>query len=369
MKKSLFTFLFSIVLVSASFLGGAPAVKSAADDNFGLPIKTEKLSVSSDAKDSVVMADALPEMAENPTISPFNPNTDSEVISETDAPPKADADFVAENADIEDTFVVDEKPKQVDLYIWGKGITLKSFPIIENDTLLLPAKELLENLGIYDFSVDDENQITITYGEKLTVMNIASKKARIDNEEITLLAAPVYIGETVYAPMRTLCEGFGYIVIAEEKDSILTVFVDSPIPEECEEEIYVNKAGITSETPYLVWVNKSKYTVNVFLKEKGRWDLIYTCKCSIGTDSTPTVTGTFKYFSREKRWTYPDFYVGPIMRFYKGYAIHSTLLKYDGSNYNATVGKKLSHGCVRVLPEDINWLVCYVPLRTTIHVT
>ncbi len=369
MKKSLFTFFFSIMLVSASFLGGAPVAKSAADDNFGLPIKTEKLSVSSVVKDSVVTADVLPEMAENPTFSSFNPNTDSEVISKTDAPPKTDADFVPENPDEANIFQINEKPKQVDLYIWGKGITLKSFPIIENDVLLLPAKEFLENLGIYDFSVDSENQITITYGEKLAVMNIGSDKARICDEEVILFSAPFYVGETVYAPMQNLCKAFGFLVQIKEKDSILTVFVDSPAGEECEEEIYVNKAGLTSETPYLIWVNKSKYTVNVFLKEKGRWDLIYTCKCSIGTDSTPTVTGTFKYFSREKRWTYPDFYVGPIMRFYRGYAIHSTLLNFDGSNYNATVGKKLSHGCVRVLPEDINWMVCYVPLYTTIYVT
>ena len=57
------------------------------------------------------------------------------------------------------------------------------------------------------------------------------------------------------------------------------------------------------------------------------------------------------------------------MRFYKGYAIHSTLLRYDGSDYDGRVGKQISHGCVRVKPENINWMVSMIPLYTKIYIT
>ncbi|MDD6735097.1 MAG: stalk domain-containing protein [Clostridiales bacterium] len=259
-------------------------------------------------------------------------------------------------------------PKQADLYIFGSGISMESFPIIENGTLFLPAKEFLSHLGANDFSIDEENQITVTYGEKMISMHIGNTDAAANGEAAVLPAAPFLSGETVYVPMRFAAEGLGFTVAAHDDGDILTVSVDLPVTSTAAEE-YINSANLSSDTPYLVWVSKKEYVVYTFLRENGRWKEVYSCPCSIGASSTPTITGTFKYFSLEKRWSYEDFYVGPIMRFYGGYAIHSTLLKYDGSDYNATVGKKLSHGCVRVLPKDINWMVCYVPLKTTIHIT
>ena len=261
--------------------------------------------------------------------------------------------------------------KQVDLYIYGEGVALSDFPIIENGTLFLPAKEYLANLGANDFSVDEDGQITVTYGKKIIAMHIGGTDAMQNGETAELPVAPFLVGETVYAPMRFVSEGLGFTVETKDNGKILSVYADVPHRKTAAKsaEEYVNSAGLTSQTPYLIWVNKSQYTVYTFLRENGRWNLVYSCPCSIGTSATPTVTGTFKYFSREARWTYEKFYVGPIMRFYGGYAIHSTLLNYDGTDYNATVGKKLSHGCVRVRPDDINWLVCYVPLKTTVHVT
>lgn len=148
----------------------------------------------------------------------------------------------------------------------------------------------------------------------------------------------------------------------------MSVYADLP-ENELASEKSVNAKDLPSETPYLIWVNKSKYTVYVFLGENKNWREVYSCKCAIGAQGSPTKTGVFKYISRESRWTYPKFYVGPIMRFYGSYAIHSTLLKYDGSDYNNAVGVKNSHGCVRVRPDNLNWLISYVPLKTTIYVS
>jgi len=57
------------------------------------------------------------------------------------------------------------------------------------------------------------------------------------------------------------------------------------------------------------------------------------------------------------------------MRFYKGYALHSTLIGYNGTPYDNRVGVKISHGCVRMCPEDINWLAKNIPLYTRVLVT
>ena len=56
------------------------------------------------------------------------------------------------------------------------------------------------------------------------------------------------------------------------------------------------------------------------------------------------------------------------MRFNGGYAIHSTLLRYDGTPYDDRVGVKISHGCIRLRKDDINWMVSYIPLNTRIYI-
>ncbi len=138
---------------------------------------------------------------------------------------------------------------------------------------------------------------------------------------------------------------------------------------ELKAENIVNSKGITSDTPYMIWVSKANYTVSVFLKENGRWNCIKHFPCSIGAPSSPTVTGEFKYYQYQARWQYDGYYVGPIMRFYNGYAIHSTLVNNNGTDRDGRVGKMISHGCVRVRPETISWLVDYIPLQTKIYIT
>lgn len=290
-------------------------------------------------------------------------DTKEEFISEK-------TDEGTESAAEDEKDVTEEKPSinLVNLYVFGKGINLSSFPVFENDTLMLPIKEFLSHLGANDFSVDSENQITVTYGKNIAALHLDSTKACLNGEDTELSAAPFLIGDTVYAPVEAVCKSLGFTFKSDTDGSVMSVYADLAENELLSEK-FVNSKDLPSETQYLIWVNKAKYTVYVFLGKNGGWRQIYSCKCAIGASDSPTVTGVFKYFSRESRWTYDDFYVGPIMRFYGGYAIHSTLLKFDGTDYNNAVGIKTSHGCVRVRPDNINWLVSYVPLKTTVFVS
>ena len=132
---------------------------------------------------------------------------------------------------------------------------------------------------------------------------------------------------------------------------------------------FVNGKGISSRTNYLIWVSKSDYKVNVYLGSKGAWRHIKSIDCAIGAPGSPTIEGSFEYYQQQSRWTYGSYYCGPIMRFRGPYAIHSTLIKYNGEPYDNRVRAKISHGCVRVRPDDINWLVSYIPLNTRVYVT
>ena len=344
MKKIALTLIFILLLNSAVFAEGEESA----------------------ARSALTEAEAQAEFdKEEDTEIETDGESDSKDEKETDSEAEADSDSEDNEA------LPDNGINLVDLYVFGNGIDLSSYPVFEGDTLMLPIKEYLSHIGANDFSLDSENQITITYGKKIIAMHLNSNKAEINGSDAELPAAPFLLSDTVYAPAEIVCKSLGFIYISNINGHKMTVYSDIPVDTDGTQksEKRINELNLSSETPYLIWVNKSEYTIHAFLGEKNNWREVYSCRCAIGAPNTPTVTGTFKYFSREKKWIYDNFYVGPIMRFYGSYAIHSTLFKFDGTDYNNAVGVKNSHGCVRVRPNDLAWLIFYVPLRSTVYVT
>ncbi|MBE7010441.1 MAG: L,D-transpeptidase [Ruminococcaceae bacterium] len=131
---------------------------------------------------------------------------------------------------------------------------------------------------------------------------------------------------------------------------------------------FVNAKGYKSKTDYLIWVHLETQTVNVYLRKGGLWHIEKVMPCASGKNVTPTINGVFAYDYLVKRWPYEHYYVGPVMVFHGNYAIHSVLMRYDGTVYDGTVGRPASNGCVRVLQPDMQWLVDYVPVGTTVVV-
>ena len=179
------------------------------------------------------------------------------------------------------------------------------------------------------------------------------------------------IGGMPYAPLSRVSEYFlcNYNVVEENsfcKKISLTPARDSDVYKNAE---YVNSIDVFSRTDYLVWVDKSEYKVNVYLGDNKNWRLINSFPCAIGAKETPTIEGSFEYYQYQTRWQYDGYYCGPIMRFKDGYALHSTLIRDNGKTYDGRVGMKISHGCVRMHPQDIQWMVNYIPLFSRILVT
>lgn len=53
------------------------------------------------------------------------------------------------------------------------------------------------------------------------------------------------------------------------------------------------------------------------------------------------------------------------------YAIYLAIpgIRIHGTNIPASVGRRISHGCIRLLPDDIKFLYEYVPIGTTVQIT
>ncbi|MBQ7097791.1 MAG: L,D-transpeptidase [Clostridia bacterium] len=187
-------------------------------------------------------------------------------------------------------------------------------------------------------------------------------------EYITYYSTNLGLNESFVVETYAYVDVFGGVRIADSAHVSAYPFFEADSWEAKAEEL-VNSRNIQSETPYMIWVSKENFTVSVFLRENNRWECIKYFGCSIGAPDTPTVTGQYKYYRFENIWDYGTYYVGPIIKFYNGYAIHTTLINKDGTDYDGRIGKMISHGCVRVRPENMDWLIFYIPLNTRIYVT
>lgn len=261
--------------------------------------------------------------------------------------------------------------KKVNLYIENQPVALTSAPQLINNTIMVPVREMAAVFGVSDVTYNAEyNSVRVAAGVQEMLFNIDYAWSSIGNKVVTDNVPTQYINGCVYVPLYTLASGLGST--SQEwghEDYIDVLMSNSKYAPSAEKVRYIIGSNLKSDTDYLIWISKKNYEVNVFKKIGGVWQFIDVFPCAIGTDATPTCVGTYKYYEKIDRWLYPDFYVAPVMRFNRGYAIHSTLIKYDGTDHNPRVRRKLSHGCVRVRRDDMNWLFENIPMYTTIHVT
>lgn len=273
-----------------------------------------------------------------------------------------------------DEFIISAAPvsgEYIKAFANGWELYFKNPAKLVNGVCMIPLYEYLDALTMRQCASEDykSGRIEIKANEHSVVFFLDGNDMYADGNVSYSDTVPMKINGAVYVPFRFLVEGLGGKVAAANVGGVLNVSADFRYEELKKSEKFVNENGIQSRTNYLVWVSKSDFTVTVFENKNGIWKELDAFKCSIGAPDTPTITGQYEYFSREARWSYPTYYVGPIMRFYRGYALHSTLLRYDGSDADGRLGKKISHGCVRLAPAAINWMADNVPLYTKIYIT
>lgn len=231
--------------------------------------------------------------------------------------------------------------------------------------------DIMNMFGLWedgDTYFDDFGKLTIYDAEQPIEMTLGSWEANI-GYDVILPMPPMRINTLLYIPLRTVCEALGAEVKASSVNDVLSINVVTEKSEFPEKDAVINELNVSSKTDYLIWIDKSDFAVTVFKGSKNNWTAINSYPCSIGAPSSPTITGQFEYYSKENRWSYKKYYCGPIMRFYRGYAIHSTLLRYDGTDYDGRLGQKISHGCVRMRLADIQYMWDTIPLSTTVYVT
>lgn len=272
-------------------------------------------------------------------------------------------------AECHNDFYMELKPalRRVSVTLDGQSrpdAALYAFP----EGFMIPAAELA-SLGIERRTLDDGGLVLLRGGVSLLMYRDQLCAYKNYTDAFNMSLAPTEADGGLIVPLAETAEYFGCRLSFTDNGESLGVSVGGATVGQSADEAKISAAGVSSDTNYLIWVSKSEFTVRVYRGSKGSWRRINSFACAIGAPSTPTIEGTFKYYQYQDRWAYNAYYVGPIMRFYNGFAIHSTLLRYNGSDYDGRTGVRISHGCVRVRPENIRWLVDTVPLGTTVYVT
>lgn len=187
---------------------------------------------------------------------------------------------------------------------------------------------------------------------KLTVYNYTKKKNQV-----------LKAGQKVIAPAKTVT---GYMTCQlpngdkiKIKGSEIRTYgysYDSKrdYSKAAKEEL-INSKNLASETNYLVWANQYRCRINVFKGSVGKWKLVKSFKCGIGTYDAPSPKGIRKIYSKTRYGKNGT----TIIWSPGGNAFHEPL--------GIAVGSPNSHGCYRMKMNDLEWMYKYVPIGTLVY--
>lgn len=142
------------------------------------------------------------------------------------------------------------------------------------------------------------------------------------------------------------------------------------MPSRSEIERFAGAMGLKSDTGFLLFTDLSRLTLHVLEYGDEGWSLLRSLPCAAGDAYHPTPTGIFlvdyKCTCIGKENNYLCRYA---MCFYGSYMFHSVLYDWGGKTViDGRLGERVSHGCVRLSPEDSRWLYNTVPVGSTVWI-
>ena len=125
----------------------------------------------------------------------------------------------------------------------------------------------------------------------------------------------------------------------------------------------------SSSTNYLILVNRSARRVGIFTGSKGNWKLKYYWECCVGKSSTPTPSGSYTVGIRKYSFGTSSYTCYYATQFSGNYLFHSVLY-YPGTFKvkDGTMGKAVSHGCVRLSLSHAKWIYNNIPRKTKVRI-
>lgn len=126
--------------------------------------------------------------------------------------------------------------------------------------------------------------------------------------------------------------------------------------------------------PYKIIVDIATQQVGILAWDGSGFNTpVKLMKCSTGKDKTPTPTGTFQSYGRlsgewfyfEEFNCYAKWAYGIIGDIFFHSVVYNSNKKLNQSSVN-NLGRKASHGCIRLSVEDVKWIYDNCPYGTTV---
>ena len=191
---------------------------------------------------------------------------------------------------------------------------------------------------------------TVTATTKATVSSTGKK---ITVKKGTKVVATTLSGKTVTAMLPDGTK----IKIASNKLKFTSLNTTTREYSKEVKEAFVNQKGYSSSTNYLIWISQYTTNTSVFKGSRGKWKLVRSMPCVIGTMGR-TTPGTFKICKRAYDYGGPVIYFSWNSAKNWGNAFHR---RVDGNTRGA-----YSHGCVRLSDSDLSFIANNCPMGTTV---
>lgn len=129
--------------------------------------------------------------------------------------------------------------------------------------------------------------------------------------------------------------------------------------------------GYASSTGYAILVDCSRHLVSVYKGYQNHWTRIQRYSCGDGKASTPTKKGVFTVGYKQRYFGSSSYRCWYATQFSGNYLFHSVL--YAPANTPSkiiapTLGKGVSHGCVRLALNHAKWIYDNIPRNTRVVV-
>ncbi|WP_129596098.1 copper amine oxidase N-terminal domain-containing protein [Anaerophilus nitritogenes] len=105
---------------------------------------------------------------------------------------------------------INASPENAQTIIMINGLYQPDIQTINhNNILLVPAKTICETLGFQLNWVEESNNVIIKNNNHTITLKVKDHVAIVNNEKHTLQSAPILMNNTIYVPLRFICETMG----------------------------------------------------------------------------------------------------------------------------------------------------------------
>ena len=121
---------------------------------------------------------------------------------------------------------------QVKITVDDQTIALDTVPVFRGNSILIPARQIVESMGGDVYWNQIERAVTIKKGDTTIILILNNKIAQVNGQEIEMPQPPVLVNNKLMVPLRFVTEGLKAKVEWDAKTSTVKIFTPQNVDQE-----------------------------------------------------------------------------------------------------------------------------------------